>query len=290
MSTATGGQGAQDGHVEELLAEGRGIPGGLTQQLCHQRLSDLGLRALEHLQDLVQGLARLLCQPDEGSPVQAEAVAVALQGPGEHVQVTRHLRQAWHGPWVGPAGHRGHQPGVLPQRGCLPLQCGLGDVGQGHQECVPLVTLKVPHHRLLQQVEVILAQLKHGQQEDLGVPESLCCGRQGHLGISRASSARSAVKLSEVMMRKKSYRKSCTRRKYLSARKAEVPMPGRSQKTTLGYLGCGYGVGSTVISTTPVQAELVSSSPSPRMALTKVDLPEPIPPVTPMSSRTFSRE
>lgn len=29
--------------------------------------------------------------------------------------------------------------------------------------------------------------------------------------------------------------------------------------------------------------------PSPWMALTKVDLPEPVPPVTPMSSLTFSR-
>lgn len=50
-------------------------------------------------------------------------------------------------------------------------------------------------------------------------------------------------------------------------------MPGRSQMMTLGYLGCGYGVGSTVIPTMPLQAEFGSSSPSPQMALTKVTLP-----------------
>ena len=65
-------------------------------------------------------------------------------------------------------------------------------------------------------------------------------------------------------------------------------MPGRSQMMTLGYLGCGYGVGSTVIPTMPLQAEFGSSSPSPQMALTKVTLPEPVPPGMPMSGLTFS--
>lgn len=82
---AAAGQGTQDGHAEELLGESRGIPRGLAQQLHHQRLSDLRLRALYHLQNSMQGSVRLLSQLDEGVLVQAEAATVAFQGADEHI-------------------------------------------------------------------------------------------------------------------------------------------------------------------------------------------------------------